>query len=305
VIHVLTGDNVFALQERLKGLVNGFVVEYGDLALQKIDGVEATYDDIREALESMPFLVSKKLVVLRAPGAVKEFTEHAQDLLGSVGDETHVIIIEPRLDKRSAYYKYIKTRKGFEEFKELDVHTLASWVVERAKQLGATISASDARYVVERVGSNQQMIAQEIAKLAAYDAVITRKTIDLLCEQTPQSTVFELIDALFDGRTDRATVLYQQQRQSRVEPQQIIAMLAWQLHAAALVKTAQGLSDADIARQAKLNPYVVSKTRRLVTHLSLTDIKRLVTRILHIDVESKSGKIDIDEALQNLFAVGV
>ena len=48
------------------------------MGLQRIDGEEVEYDAIREALESLPFLASKKLVVLRAPSANKEFVEKVE-----------------------------------------------------------------------------------------------------------------------------------------------------------------------------------------------------------------------------------
>ncbi len=59
---------------------------------------------------SLPFLASKKLVVLRAPSANKQFVEQVETILASVSDTTDVIIIEPKLDKRSAYYKFLKSR---------------------------------------------------------------------------------------------------------------------------------------------------------------------------------------------------
>src|SRR3546814_19438404 len=55
---------------------------------------------------------------------------------------------------------------------------------------------------------------------------------------TPQSTIFELLDAALSGNTRRALELYEEQRSMKVEPQQIIAMLAWQLHVLAVVKAA-------------------------------------------------------------------
>src|SRR5207302_5372047 len=103
------------------------------------------------------------------------------------------------------------------------------WLSETAKARNATLNPSDASYLVERVGLNQQLLANELDKLLLYNPQITRSSIDQLTDPTPQSTVFQLLEAAFAGRTKQALDLYAEQRGLKVEPQQIIAMLAWQL----------------------------------------------------------------------------
>lgn len=300
VIQTLSGENAFSLQLELHQLVVSFVAEYGDMALQQLDGEETNYDHMREALQSMPFLASKKLVVLRNPSAQKEFSDKAADLLEEVGDETDIIIVEPKLDKRSSYYKYLKAHTDFKEYHELDVSGLAQWLTRQAAAQQGTLSLSDARYLVERCGAHQQLLSSELQKLLLYDEHVTRSTIDLLTEPNPQSTIFQLLDALFAGNTKRATELYDEQRQLKVEPQQIIAMVAWQLHIVALVKAAGERTDAAIASAAKLSPFVVSKSRSIANKLSMQQIRKLVRMVLVIDTKSKSGAINADEALRNL-----
>lgn len=85
----------------------------------------------------------------------------------------------------------------------------------------------------------------------------------------------------------------------KIEPVQIIAMLTWQLNVLAIIKTAGNRSTQDIAKQAKINPYVVSKSQGIAQKLSLNDVKTLIKDLLEIDMASKRTSIDIDEALQH------
>lgn len=293
MIVTLTGSNAFALKAELNRLVADFVAEHTDMALQRIDGEEVEYDVIREALESLPFLASKKLVVLRAPSANKEFVEKAEALLADLGEITDVIIHEPKLDKRSVYYKFLKKNTEYMEFNELDEYGLAKWLNGQAD-----ISQSDAKYLVERVGVNQQLLSNELAKLTAYNPKVTRETIDLLTEPTPQSTIFQLLDAAFAGDKKRMLRLYQEQRASKVEPQQIIAMLAWQLHILAVVETAGERSDASIASEAKISPYVVGKSRGITRNLSVQKLKDLIHNLAQLDLQLKTTAIDADDGVQ-------
>lgn len=300
VITVLTGENSYLLKVELSQLIDSFVAEHTDMGLERLDGEEAEYGRMQEAVESIPFLASKKLVVLQRPSANKEFIEKAASLLEAVPDTTDVVIVEPKPDKRTVYYKLLKKVATVKEFAELDENGLARWLVEQAKQREGSLSLADARYLVQRVGVNQRLMSNELDKLLSYAPDITRQTIDLLTEPTPQSTVFELLDAAMAGNAKRALELYGEQRAMKVEPQQILAMLAWQLHALAVVKTAAGKDAATIAKEAKINPYAVRKTQNLARQMSVAQIKRLVQSALELDIRLKSQPIDADEALTNL-----
>ncbi len=298
MITTLTGANSFGLQAKLRELVDVFVAANGDLALERIDGQEQELAKIIEALNGLPFLAAKKLVVLRQPGTNKQFADEAEQLLNDLPETTDVILVEPKLDKRLVYFKFLKNNTEFIEFSELDPSGLARFLVDSAKQQGGSLNQSDARYLVDRVGPNQQLLSNELDKLLLYNKAITRQTIDLLTDPTPQSTIFQLLEAAFAGQAQKALDIYAEQRAMKVEPQQIIAMLAWQLHVLSVIKTAGDRPAGQIASEARISPYVLGKSQGIANDLSLQELKRLVADLLEIDTESKSTNIDTDEALQ-------
>lgn len=298
MVVTLTGSNDFARSNELKQLVTAFVAEHTDMALERLDGEEHDAARLRESVSAMPFLTARKMVVLREPGKQKAFAEHIADILKDVADTTDLIIVEPKLDKRLSYYKTLKKETDFRELNDLDAAGLARWASEYAKGRGGTLAPADAKLLVDRVGLGQQSLQQELDKLLAYDLHINRGTIELLTEAAPQSTVFELLDAAFAGRKQRAFELYREQRALKVEPQAIIAMLAWQLHVLAVIKTAGARSVEDIARIGKLNPYVVRKSQSLARGLSLPALKQKIAELLQLDLNLKTKTMDADEALQ-------
>ena len=299
MIQTLTGANSFLLKRELDAAVAGYLAQHGDLGLERIDGQEAELVKIREAITSLPFLVSKKLVVLRAPSVNKAFAEKAAQLLADVPETTDVIIVEPKVDKRSSYYKFLKSKTAFQEFNEPDQYALANWLVASAKEQGGTLSSKDANYLVERVGANQQALGNELEKLLLYAPIITRLTIDALTEAAPQSTIFQLLEAVFAGNLGRAFELYDEQRALKVEPAQIIAMIAWQLHVLAIIKTASQRSADAIAGEAKISPYVIRKSQGIARRLTLAKLRTLLADLLLIDRRLKREVIDADEALRH------
>lgn len=300
MITTLTGANSFMLHAELRNIVSDFIKEYSDMGLERLDGEEVEYDRIRESLESLPFLASKKLVVLRSGSANKQFVEHADRLLKGLPETTDVVLIEPKLDKRTAYYKLLKKISEFKEYSEMDGRQLAKWLVGQAKEQGAQLTETDANTLVDRVGINQQLLSNELSKLILYNPIINRESIELLTDRTPQSTIFDLLEAAMSGKTKYALELYNEQRQLKVEPVQIIALLSWQLHVLALIKTADGRDANQIASEAKLNPYVVRKSMAIAQRITLAELKQLVTGVRTLDMRLKSESIDPDEAMMLL-----
>lgn len=297
VIKVLTGSNAFALRRELQNLTDAHVAEQGDLSLERIDAENADPGRLREALISAPFLSAGKLVVIRGLGANKKALEKIESLLADLPETTEVIIVEPKFDKRLSYYKFLKKNADFREFPELDRPALTHWLTDTARARGGSLSPADARYLLERVGTDQQLLHNELEKLLLYKPQVSRAGIELLTDAAPQSTVFQLLEAAFAGDRARALKLYAEQRAQNVEPPQIVAMLAWQLHVLAIIKTAGERGSDTIAKEAGLNPFVVQKSRAAARDLTLKRLRGLISDLLSIDVRMKRTGIDPDEAL--------
>jgi DNA polymerase III subunit delta len=296
MVTVLTGTNAFALQQELQKSVQTFLQEHGDMAIERLDGEEVSYERISEAVQSLPFLAARKLVILRAPSARKQFIEQFEALLTDLPEITDIIIIEPKIDKRTAYYKWLKKNTEFKEFNELDIRGLAPWAAQYAKEQGAELSLSDAAYLIDRTGANQAHLSNEIKKLALVGNKITREIISSLTEPTPQSKIFDLLDAAFSGQTKKAMNLYTEQRTMKVEPQEILAMIGWQLRQVALAKTAD--NKHDLVKEGKTSPYSANKAKAIANRLTLQKLRKLVDDLVALDARSKRQPIDLDEALQ-------
>lgn len=298
MVNVLSGTNSYMISRELNKLVGSFSAEHGDLAIEKLDGEDADLQDIYQALTALGLFANKKMVIVRDGSKHKGVVEKVDELLKEIPDSTELVLVEGKLDKRLSYFKSLKKLPGFKEFNELDINGLAEWLVSEAKVRGGNIPLADARYLVERVGLNQQKVSSELEKLLLYDSTISKSTIDLLTEATPQSTIFELLEAGFNGQYQRLIKLYEEQRALKVDPIQIIAMLSWQLHIVLVVKTAKDQTIEQVAKESKLNPFVLRKSQKIARGLSLTGLKQLIARLLEIDLAGKSSKLDMDQALK-------
>lgn len=300
MITTITGKNDFMRRQELKRRVDAFIAKYGDFECEHIDGEETDASRIESVLLSLPFFSDKKCIVLDAPSRQKAFVERAPELLQQAEDNVDVIIHEPKLDNRSRYAKYVRASTELVQCDELAGADVVQWLVEQAKQRGATLSQQDALHLVRLVGEQQFLLSNELEKLTIYDPRISREHIDALVESRPQSTIFELLDAAFSGAQQKALDIYQQQRLQNVEPQIILHMMARQLQLYALVVYAPSeMSDQALAKDIRQHPYAVKKARQATQQLSPTKIKDLITELRQVDEVAKTSSIDLDEALQN------
>lgn len=300
MIQVLVGNNALLIKQATKEIRQAFIAEHGDMALEQVDGEDLTPGKLEETLQALPFLTAKRMVVLRNVSAQKDVAERLQDIWENIPETTDVLVIESAPDKRTAFYKFLLKQDNVQKCDELDEQGLAQWLVNAAKDMDAELPLSDARFLVQRVGNNQQLLQHELEKLALYDRTVSRQNIELLTERSPQSSTFDLLDAAMNGQQEKASQLYAEQRAQREEPQKILGLIAWQLHILALVKAGEGRDPATIAKEAKLNPYVVRKTQGLARRLSMGQIKDWVRRTRQLDVSLKSEPINADDALQEL-----
>src|SRR5437588_5147573 len=153
MITSLTGSNNFLIRQKLDQLVDNFVSKYGDLAVEKIDAEEADGQQIMDAVQSLPFLAQRKLVVIRSLSLNKPAAEQIEQIMSAAGETTDLIFFEPLTDKRTIFYKTLKQKTDFHEFNELDERKLVSWLAKEADELGGGIEKADAEYLVQRIGT--------------------------------------------------------------------------------------------------------------------------------------------------------
>lgn len=299
MIVLLTGENEFAVDQEKQKLISTYLKENDIFGLERLDAEELESSRLRDAVLQMPFLVSKKLVIINKPFASKSVIEQFPELIAQIPDEIDVVLFDPKADKRTKLYKHLSASKQVKEFTAIKGSSLDKWVTEYAGALGSSISMGNASYLVDRVGSKQMNLAREIEKLS-YASEITKQEIDQLTDQSLQSSVFDLLDKTFSGKKDQAINLYDLLLANKTDPIEVLALVAWQLHVFALVKYAGEGSSAEIASKTGLHPFVAGKAIYIARSLSTAQIKRSVESALDIDIKIKTSAIDSADAVRVL-----
>ena len=300
MIYVITGKNDFLRTESLKQKISDFSKKHGELSIEKISSDKADYKSIISAISSLPFLVDRKMIILEEPGQIKEFAEAIDEVFDLVSDNIDVLIYEPRIDKRSSYYKSLKKINNFTEYSELRPNEISRWVEQYVKQNEGKISSANAFKIIDRVGSNQMLIKNEIDKLLLYGQEISSDTIEGMTDQIPRSTIFQLLDNSLRGNKRAVIEIYEQQKKLKVEAMQIMSLLIWQLHILAIIKTSQSTSINEIVSLTGLSPFSVENGLKLLRQINFAQLSSIIDRTLELDIKMKTVSINPDESLMVL-----
>ena len=300
MILAFIGDNGHAREQAATEFVSGFIGVHGAMAVDKFAAEELDFASFSDAISTIPFLSPRRLVIVRDLGTNKSLAEQLDKIAEAAADTTDLVIIESHVDGRGKYLTNLKKLAEVREFAHLDGDDLLNWIVEQTKQLGGTITRGLAQKLVDRVGTNQQLIANELAKLVLYQPEITAETITELTAYTPQSSIFAMLDAAFSGNMSTALTLYKEQRTQGMEPQAIMGMITWQLHALTLVKAAGSMQANEIASRAKLSPFVVRKNQTTARRISDQKLIQLLEKAIETDKNIKTTNINTDDAVQSL-----
>lgn len=101
-------------------------------------------------------------------------------------------------------------------------------LTEGAKKRGCTMETAVARYMIETVGTDIGMLANELEKLCFYspNTALTRKTVDAVCVPSVEASVYNLTKEIFNRRLSAALSLLDDLFFMRLEPMIVLHTVA-------------------------------------------------------------------------------
>lgn len=296
MITLLTGENSFELKRALDAIVSDF-----DGTAEKIDGSDVDLNQLADLFAGATLFADKRLVVVKDLSDNKQIWEVLPDWLSRVGDDVHLVLVEPKPDKRTKTYKDIKKHADVKEFAswtDKDTFIAENWSVQEAKRQGYVLNKDVARTLVARIGVDQWHLFGALEKFAVLDEV----TIDIVekhTEPSPQENVFNLLDAALRGDAKKVVSMLGVLRRTQ-DPFMTFGLLSGQVFQLAALAVSDKPAAA-IASDIGAHPYALGKLAPHAKKLGRDSSRKIVTIFADIDTKMKSTGTDpwllIEEAL--------
>ena len=264
----------------------------------------------RDAVEAMPFLGERTLVEVR-DFDINRVSGYDPDVLKAVLSDlpewvTVAFVFSPGYnpDGKLAAVKTIRKEGVDLEFTSPGEGDMIRWVRRRAESLGKRIDGQTASYLLFICGSRMNALIPEITKIcgAAAGEEITRADIDAVAKKTPETTIFQLTDALGGKNYDQAARLLADLLADPDEPpQRQIALISEQfrrLYAARLAAD-EGLPESyitDCVPELTGKSYPLSLLKKTCRSFSRARLARAVKLCAACDFGMRSDGPD-DEAM--------
>lgn len=285
MIRLLTGENTFELERRLKGLTASF-----DGDVERVDGEEISVEALSDLLAGATLFSSARLVVMKDASKNKPLWAALGEWFEK-GVSNDLVLVETHPDKRTKPYKWLEKNATVTVCKELQPFEAVRWVQGEAKERGLTLSARLVEFFVDYVGTNQWRLDGELNKLVLSGKDVSEDVIRDIVEPTPQATSFELLDAAFRGQASEMERLFETVSRDE-DPYMFFGLLAGQLYALALMKTAGNIRPDDIAKTTGVHPFVLKKVGGLAQNTSTASLRSITARLAELDANMKSRAVE-------------
>ena len=230
--HLLCGEEIFLIRAYRRALVNKLSVGEDDMNCLIMYGEEADMEDMADFGMLSPFMAERRLIVVIDSGwfvqggdsaSVKSGKDRLVELMGNLPDTTYIVFAERKINKKNARYSFFSGKLKSEseaiaskdilvtEFKKLTGNDLINWIAGYAAHADTKITKKAAHMLPERLGNDMFVLSQELDKLIGYCAErkqIREEDIEAVTGGVVSTRVYEMVDAVSAGNTDRALQLY-------------------------------------------------------------------------------------------------
>jgi len=273
------------------------------------------FSELRLACDTLPFLGESRLVLVR--GALTQendaWAQQVADYLPALAPFTHLFFVEGKTVPLS--HPVLKTARqlgatlvsnALPKSKEVP-----QWVTRRAQKLGLRLEPAALALLVQNLGSQVQLVDQELRKLQAYKGgagVITAEDVRVMMPyMATADVIFELVDAIGQRRPDVAV-----RHLSRLmdpgtrsdEYLRIFGMIVRQFRL--LLQTRwlvdRGCTQSEIIERLALHPYVAEKMALQARLFSLQQLRQAYRLLYAADLTMKTGQMSYPMTLEVLIA---
>ncbi len=211
-VYLFHGTDDFLKEEKVRALIaRATDPSTRDFNLEQLRGAECDAARLSGALEALPMLADRRVVILRDPDAMKKpAAERLARYLAHPASDTCLVLVVPSGVKPDA--DAAKAASAL-EFRSLTDDELLQWLaLEAPKLCGTTITPDAAALLAGYGGNDLALLSGELRKLAAFTdgAPIGVEAVEAVTGVRPGHTLADLLDLAAARETTRAIAIVEE-----------------------------------------------------------------------------------------------
>ena len=288
--------------------------------LERIDGEEVRLSEILVLARSLPFMAKRRVVVVREPGffaagarkkglITAEEEQALLDFCAAPNPDSLLIFRYTTEDAPAAFLKKLIAACDATQCQQPKGRDVAPWLRAEAKKIGKSFTPQALAMLEELAPQDGTLLlASELEKLRLYltdrdDALITEEDVAAIVTPSPTHTIFNLTDAVVEGRTAAALAAYRDCLYLGSKSPQVLRQLEDTVRRLLEVQAmlAEGMNQSAIRAEIKRHEFYVKKLTAQARRLSSDALAHLYCYLVDCDVKSKrTARLDMDAFVEEV-----
>lgn len=310
-VYLMEGEEEF-IKERALAALRKQVVPEGMELFDETLLQNPSAGDVMAAAETLPMMAAARLVIVResallTAGKAASEAADSEKLAAYIerAPETTCLVFYCRglADGRKKLTQALRKKAVAVRFDPLQDAMLSKWMQSQFRARGKTIAPGTAARLAFTAGHELLTLSQEIEKLFAYlgeRTEVTQDDIEAVVTPSLECTVFQLVDALVDGKEARAFELLAAMLENGEARIGILAMMARQYRNLLHLRLLQlaGVPEGEMGKRLGVQPFVLRRLTSQARGASPEDLRARLDLCVDTDFAIKSGKMREDAALE-------
>jgi DNA polymerase-3 subunit delta len=291
-----------------------------DLNISEFEGQNTSVPEVVNAVSSYPFLADKRLVIVKglltwisrkgAGETGKKAVEQLLESLPTLPPYARLVFVER--EKLADNNKLVKLAQsdpnGYEKCFAAPKDS-TSWIIKRARDAyTAEIEPRAASALASVTAEDLRRADNELLKLVSYvggERPISENDVALLTPYVAEASLFEMVDALAEGRGQVVvSLIHRLLGDQKEDPFALYGMIVRQFRLLLLAREylSGGGNPAHLAEAIHVHSFVAQKLAKQSRSFSVQQLERIYRALLDYDVKMKTGRIKPELALDLFIA---
>ncbi len=296
-VYLLYGEERYLRRQYTERLRRAMCPPEDTMNTHFYEGRDLPVGEIIDLAETLPFFADRRVIFIQNSGLFKTGGERMAEYLAAPNTSTFFVFTESEVDKRSRLFKTVKSTGYAAEFPVQDENTLKRWIAGIVGREGKKITEGTVRLILTKTGSDMDNIQMELEKLICYcmdREVITDGDVEAVCTTRVSNHIFDMINAIGEGRTRHALKLYYDLLALKEPPMRILFLIARQCNMLLQAKELhrRGHDNKFIASAIGVAPFIAGKYVSQAEHFKSSALNAAVRQCVEAEEAVKTGRLN-------------
>jgi DNA polymerase-3 subunit delta len=320
-VYLLYGPEDYLIEEEIQRLLNQTLSQKErGFNFHVFSGGEHSSQEVVQAAQTVPMLSQYRFVLVREADRVdEEKTEALMEYIRKPSLSTCLVLCSQTMGPWKGHRKEVEKVGKVTEYTRLKGKALVSWMKDRMKEKGKTLSEESADYLVEVVGDRLYDVDNALEKV--FLSVGKKQTIEIsdmeeITSEVKVSTVFDLTDAIGHQNLEKALGILEKAMESKAvffrkeeegskfgDPTPVLlSMMAKQYWSMLVIKRMSSHQGAvgELAKELGTSPWNIRKLMDQANNFSEASLQEGILQCHQTDLAVKRSRGPKDLLMEKL-----